>query len=198
MRLSSCLRLVAKAATACWGLLRGSEAVAVAEFAITLPLLLVMVVGVFDFGGAFNLRQKLDATAREAARFASDMPTSDLSAAGTPPSVVAIRNQVDSYLKIEKINDCGLAASGTAGAALVWTFTGTCPGGGTFTLTIDRGNASFPANISGVTIHVISTQVTLAYPYQWQFNRVIGFMAPGATYAGTSIITTTAVVPNQD
>jgi Flp pilus assembly protein TadG len=174
----------------------------VAEFAITLPILLVLAVGIFDFGGAFNLRQKLEATAREGARFASAMPTNDLTSGGTPPSVVAVRDVVDSYLKNARVNDCGLATSGIPGPSpnLTWTFTGSsgCPGGQNLTLTIDRGNASFPATINGVTINVISTQVTIAYPYQWQFNRVIGLMAPGATYAGTSLITTTAVVPNMD
>jgi Flp pilus assembly protein TadG len=191
-----------KAVTAHCGLLRGTEAVAIIEFAVTLPIMLVLAVGIFDFGGAFNLKQKLQATAREGARFASASPTNDL-ALGTPPSVTAIRDLVDSYLKTEGINDCGLATSpATPGAPLVWTYTASsgCPGGLSLTLTIDRGNnASFPpVSVGGVSIHVISTQVTIAYPYQWQFNRVVGLMAPGATYAGTSVITTTAVVPNMD
>ncbi len=41
------------------------------EFAVALPLLVVFVVGIFDFGGAFNLKQKLNNIAREGARFAS-------------------------------------------------------------------------------------------------------------------------------
>jgi Flp pilus assembly protein TadG len=189
-----------KSAAARFELFRGAEAVAIAEFALTLPFMLVLVIGIFDFGGAFNLKQKLLATAREGARFASASPTDDLGSAGTPPSVAAIRNLVDSSFQAEGINDCGLGTTATTGPALVWTFTGSsgCPGGQTLTLTIDRGNASFPATVGGATINVISTQVTIAYPYQWQFNRVIGFMAPGATYAGTSIITVTAIVPNMD
>jgi len=35
---------------------RGSQMV---EFAVTLPLLMVFVVGIFDFSGAFTLKQKL-------------------------------------------------------------------------------------------------------------------------------------------
>jgi Flp pilus assembly protein TadG len=200
MRLPCFARLPGKFTALC-ATIRGTEGVAIAEFAITLPLLMVLLVGVFDFGGAFNLRQKLDATSREAARFASAMPTSDLSGPGTPDSVTAIRDLVDSYLKIAKINDCGLASSSAAaGPLLVWTYTASsgCAGGQSFKLTIDRGHGTFPANVGGVTINVISTQVTLAYPYQWQFNRIIGLVAPGATYAGTTLITTTAVVPNLD
>jgi len=173
----------------------GTEGVALLEFAITLPLLLVMVVGVFDFGAAFNLRQKLDNITREAARFGSSLPTNDLNSAGTPPSVAAIRDLVDSYLKAEKIDDCGLGTS-AAGGSLVWTYTGSCPSG-TLTLVIDRGNGSFPSAVGVDTIYVISTHVTIQYPYKWQFDRVIGLLVPGATY-GNTMITTDAVLANQD
>src|SRR5205807_470777 len=57
------------------------------EFAVCLPLLIVVVVGIFDFGEAFNVKQKLNGAAREGARFASSLPTNDLSDAGTPASV---------------------------------------------------------------------------------------------------------------
>ena len=49
---------------------------------MALPLLVVFVVGIFDFGGAFNLKQMLNNIAREGARFASSLPTNDLDAAG--------------------------------------------------------------------------------------------------------------------
>ncbi len=45
------------------------------EFAVALPLLVVFVVGIFDFGAAFNVKQKLSNITREAARFASTLPT---------------------------------------------------------------------------------------------------------------------------
>ncbi len=49
-----------------WPRLRGAEGVAIAEFAVSLPLLLVIAVGIFDFGGAFNVKQKLDNAVRGA------------------------------------------------------------------------------------------------------------------------------------
>ena len=195
------LRLMRAARTFAAGCerLRGTEAIAIAEFAITLPLLLVLVVGIFDFSTAINLKQKLGAASREGARFGSTLPTNDLDSPGTPDSVVAIKDQVDSYLKAARIDDCGLAtATAAEGPTLVWTYTANtgCPGGQNLTLTIDRGSASFPATIGGDTINVISTQVTIGHPYQWEFNRVIGLLVPNATYAGISTITTTAVAPN--
>jgi Flp pilus assembly protein TadG len=171
------------------------------ELAVTLPLLVVMVVGIFDFGAAFNLKQKLNNVTREAARFGSSQPTSDLTAAGTPPSVTAIRDLVDSYLTAAKVNDCGLATqAATHPSTLTWKYTtGTgCPAN--LVLTIDRGNGSFQATGTGASgpIYLISTHVTISYPYKWQFNRVIGLLAPGASYAGVSQIVTDAVVPNMD
>jgi len=59
--------------------LADTRATQIAEFAVALPLLLVMVVGIFDFGNAYNLKQKVTNTAREAARLGASQPTNDLS-----------------------------------------------------------------------------------------------------------------------
>ena len=64
--------------------LQSTEAAALIEFAVALPLLVVLVVGIFDFGGAFNLKQELNNAAREGARFGASQPTNDLSNSGTP------------------------------------------------------------------------------------------------------------------
>src|ERR1700690_1053966 len=82
--------------------LRGTEAAALIEFAVALPLLVVLVVGVFDFGGAFNLKQELNNAVREGARFGASQPTNDL-ALSQPPSVDAVRFLVDSYLQTANI-----------------------------------------------------------------------------------------------
>src|SRR5207249_11940003 len=79
-----------------------------AEFAVCPPLLVVVVVGIFDFGEAFNVTQKLNGAAREGARFASSLPTNDLSAAGTSAAATATRDPVASYLTNTRITDCVL------------------------------------------------------------------------------------------
>ncbi len=181
--------------------LHATEGIAIAEFAVMLPLLLVLVVGIFDFGSAFNLKQKLGGAAREGARFAASMPTSDLTDAGTPASVAAVRDLVDSYLQAAQINDCGLSSSSASVfGTLGWQYTasgGGCPG--TLTLTIERAKL-LPASGTGVpgTLDIVSTQVTISYPYAWEFNRVIGLLVSGATYSGTTPITATATIPNLD
>ena len=170
------------------------------EFAVALPLLVVFVVGIFDFGGAFDLKQKLSNTTREGARFASTLPTNDLDAIGTPPSITAIRDLVVSHLQAARLNDCGLAGQAPAGSAatMIWTYTaagGGCPA--PLVLTIERSYA-FTTVVGANTFKEISTRVTLQYPYSWHFNKVIQMLVPGATYLGVSQITTDATVPNMD
>jgi len=169
-----------------------------AEFAVCLPLLIVVVVGIFDFGEAFNVKQKLNGAAREGARFASSLPTNDLSAAGTPASVTAIRDLVASYLTNTRINNCGLGAQAATNAAPTWTYAPSGNGcAGTLTLTIERQYA-FQETVGTANINVISTHVTLSYPYRWRFSRVIKLVAPGAAYGGVTQISTDAIVPNMD
>src|ERR1700733_1745674 len=60
------------------GLLRVTEGSAVLEFSIILPLLVVFVVGIYDFSSAFNQKQKVEQAAQEGAVFAGAQPTSDI------------------------------------------------------------------------------------------------------------------------
>src|SRR5579863_3165348 len=85
-----------------WDADRGTQ---LAEFAITLPLLVVFVVGIFDFSGAFTLKQKLTNIARDAARAAAADPATDLRSA-LPMSVSDAFYVVDNYLLANNINDC--------------------------------------------------------------------------------------------
>src|ERR1700730_15850666 len=92
----------------CWS---GECAAQLVEFAVSLPLLVVFVVGIFDFSGAFTLKQKLANAAWEGARVAAADPATDLGNSfgkGTEPVSVSDAFQViDSYLISEQINDCG-------------------------------------------------------------------------------------------
>jgi len=183
----------------------GAEASQIVEFAVALPLLVVLVFGIFDFGTAFNLKHKVANTAREAARFASNQPTVDLSQGLSASSPVDIATLVGNYLISQKVNACGLAVNAANGtgighpSVLVWTFTASGNGCvGTLEVDIDRG-ATFTSGISsfypnGVTVEV--TKVTLSYPYRWEFNNVIHLLVPGADYSGTTQITATAIMQN--
>jgi Flp pilus assembly protein TadG len=162
-------------------LLRATEAAALIEFAVALPLLIVLVVGIFDFGGAFNLKQELSNAAREGARFGAAQPSNDL-ALPQPPSVNAVRFLVDSYLQTANINDCGLStATWALASGYTWVFSAS-GNGCSMTLTVNRQN-SVQEVIGGSTLNILCTTVNISYPYQWHFNNVIQLLAPGANYS---------------
>jgi hypothetical protein len=171
------------------------------EFAVSLPLLIVLVVGIYDFGAAFNMKQELNNAVREGARFGAAQPTNDLYNSGTPPSVDAIRSVVDSYMVAAKINDCGLSgASGWSGTPLTWTYSANgcaLP----LVLTICRGGqpCARQETVSGALnqINLLSTQIQISYPFQWHFNNVLQVLIPGATL-GLTNIQTQATAVNMD
>ena len=165
---------------------REERAAQIVEFAVALPLLMVFVVGIFDFSGAFTLKQKLTNVARDAARAAASDPANDLTGFSTlmPVSVGDAFQLVNNYLIANKINTCGLAPGGSNVGPL-WTFTATgggCPTTG-LTLIINRGYyfpqtggtlptvACTPQNSAG-QIAVAATCVSIQYGYAWRFGRV--------------------------
>jgi hypothetical protein len=182
-------------------LLGQTEAAAVIEFAVALPLLIVLVVGIFDFGGAFNLKQELNNAAREGARFGAAQPTYDLPNPNLkPPSVDAIRFLVDSYLQTAHINDCGLRAipEPPQGGGFAWVYNATgCPGSRALTLTISRA-VVVPVIIGGGPVNMLCTTVNISYPYQWHFNNVIQLLIPGANYSSLGNIQSNATAVNMN
>jgi Flp pilus assembly protein TadG len=179
-----------------WANCAGTAGAQIVELAITLPVLVGLWYGIFDFGQAFNLKQKLSDATREAARFASNQSTSDLTSTSTPQSILDVRNLVDSYLKANNVNPCALGtSSGTQGPTYTWVFTATGCAAGNLTLTINRGKIiAIGSGSTAVTME--ATQVDLTYPYQWQFSRVVKLLAPNATFSGPAQIPSTAIMPN--
>jgi Flp pilus assembly protein TadG len=176
-----------------WRYCKQTEASQIAEFAISLPLLAAVVIGITDFGSAFDLKYKLSNAVREGARVSSTQSTSDLTNA-IPASVTAVRDAVDSYLVGDHVNDCGLASSSPSQSGLVWIYTANtgCAGGGTLTLIVDRGRSFQTTN--GVTVE--GTRVWINYPFRWRFSGVIRVLIPTARYRGFSYISNEAVMQN--
>jgi Flp pilus assembly protein TadG len=175
-----------KICTAC----AGAEAAQIVELAITLPVLVGLWYGMFDFGQAFNIKQKLSDITREAARFSANQTTSDLTTA-PPQSILAIRNLVSAALIANNISDCGLASkTPIQSPTYTWTFTATC-GAGNLTLKINRGKI-----LSAGSQTVEGTQVDLNYPHQWQFSRVVKLIAPNASFTGPAQIPATSIMAN--
>jgi hypothetical protein len=185
-----------------------NEGAQIVEFAIILPLLVVLVVGIFDFGTGFNLKQTVVNAAAVGARIGSAQPSSDLSTVGScgaPASICALRDAVDNELVTNRVPDCGLAtAAGVpSGTPLSWTFT---PGGctGTMSLQFERGfvlpTVVLPNPPFQALYAIEATRVTLIYPYKWSFdfNGVARLLNPSANYPTTSQLKSVAVMQNQN
>ncbi len=74
--------------------LRQTDGSAILEFAIVLPLLVVFIAGIYDFGGAFNQKQRVERPRRKARSWLEHQPTSDLLPVATsvsnPDSLVPV------------------------------------------------------------------------------------------------------------
>jgi len=190
---------------------REERAAQLVEFAIALPLLVVFVVGIFDFSGAYTLKQKLTNVARDAARVAAASPANDLTNA-MPASVRDAFDVVDNYLVSNKINDCGITVgSVTPGPSPEsWTFSSNsgCVGTGLI-ITINRGyffpvaNGAPPAALDcvppeqpGALMAVLSTCVSVQYAYQWRFGRAASLL--GSSVALPTKISAIAVSMNEN
>jgi len=154
------------------------------EFALAAPLLLVFAIGIMDFGGAYNLKQKLNNTAREAARYAANQ-SSTIFDVQTASAAQAVGNVVQNYLTNAGLTQCTFTAPGNP--TLVYTYGGNPAG---CSLVINRAY-----NVgSGPTI--ISTQVTLTYPYAWTVGRIIKLILPGSTLSLPTTVSSDAIMQN--
>jgi len=168
------------------------------EFALVLPFFLALVVGIFDFGQAYNLKQKLNNAAREGARFAIEESCADCTQAA-PATTQAIENSVVNYLANAGVDLCGLTGTTTPTVGPLpfasWTFasSGQCTGtGANFTIEIDRGVTFVDSNGATIT----ASQVIVNAPYAWSFNRIIGFLVPGANYSAVTTLSSNALMKN--
>jgi Flp pilus assembly protein TadG len=180
----------ARAALGLGARIASTEGAQLLEFALAMPLLLVLVVGIIDFGGGYNLKQVLNNAAREGARYAVSQSGLylDLTNATTPNEATAIGNVVANYLTNSGVTKCTIGAPSittTSTSAATYTYTSGSTGCSTFKLTVDRDDRVL--NGAGGTI--ISTHVTLTYPYTWNLGRIIG-------QTSATTITTDCVMEN--
>jgi TadE-like protein len=187
-------------------LLRQSEGSAILEFAVVLPLLVVFIAGIYDFGGAFNQKQKIEQAAQEGAIVAGAQPTSDLlpvaTSASNPESLLPVVYAVFNSLQQSGVLTASCSAPGTAtGPAgppptLTWQYTihgcSRINASDDLVITINRG---FVAATSTSHLDVVGTVVTVTFPYDWRFYSVIQSILPGAI--ATTSISESARVHNQ-
>ncbi|MGH9773573.1 MAG: TadE/TadG family type IV pilus assembly protein [Candidatus Acidiferrales bacterium] len=178
-------------------ILSDSSGAQLIEFALVLPMLLVLLVGISDFGFGFALKDKLTEAAREALRTAISQPN-DLSSTqchGGPCSVQSAASVAVNYLSNAGVNVCGMNPSGAGPSAsgFVWTYTASsgCPSA--MTLKIERA-VTFTSSTNNVT----GTRVTISYPYSWNIGHVIKLLLPSSGYAGTITLTSAELMSNLD
>lgn len=186
--------------------LSGEEAAELVEFALLLPLLLILVLGVMDFGRAFQIDQALSNASRQGARIAASATSADVLVPGSAPpiSVQLACNAVVEYLQNANVDTSFMPNSGGKCSKLTYTgapsFTGTdCSSASgnpkyCYGFTIER-EVSVPATGGGT---IASTRVTLNFPYDWTFgfNRMIKFLAPSSNYSPTVSVVTNALMEN--
>lgn len=181
-------------------LLRDSRGSALLELAISLPLLVVFIVGIFDFSGAFNQKQKLEHAAQEGAITAGGQPTNDIETDNADPQslhpvVAVIFNSLAGSGVLPQANQGSCRATNATAlqtGPLQWTYTiQGCPDA--INIIINRGWV--PA-VTDPKL-AVGTLVEVVYPYHWRFNSAIQLILPGATYNATTFLSETAKVHNQ-
>lgn len=156
------------------------------EFALVMPLLLVLIAGVWDFGAAILLKERMTNAAREAARAAVAIPMIDANCTGpTPCTIVTAAGTAQQYMD-NAGNDlsCITPSQPTNFDSSVPTLaTYTCKDG--TTLQINRG-----VMVNSSNGEIPSTQVTLTYPLRWV---MLGRFLPGVL---PQAVTTTVTMQN--
>jgi len=169
----------------------GTEASQLLEFAFVLPLLLVLIVGIVDFGSAYNLKQKLNNAAREGARIAIGQTQIDLSQTN-PLTIQAVAEVVEQYLDGENVDSSVIDFSQPCAADTATRTWAYCQSGTSDqALVIERNFI-----VTGASGIIVSTRVTLNYPYSWSFSQIIRILVPSASYSDSFTISSDTVMKN--
>jgi Flp pilus assembly protein TadG len=170
------------------------------EFAMVLPLLAVMVVGVSDFAAGFALKDKLANAARDGARILVSLPNDadNPQCGATPCSVEEGAGAIVTYLTNAHVSTCGLSPWSSPPAAgpgaFAWTYTsGTTGCTAAWTIKIER---EVPVVSGSVTL--LCTRVTLSYPFAWNFGHIIKLLAPSPGYPAVLTLTSQETMQNQN
>lgn len=172
------------------------EGAQLVEFALVLPFLLVFVVGIVEFGGAFALKQKMANAAREGARImvSNSLQSTNCSNTSTPCPVQWAAGAVSQYMTDDGVNSsCIAPGSPTSSGTDTWTYS--CANG--ISLTINHNYTYYYTTSGGGSpVPYTGTQVTLTYPYSWFFNNIIKLLVPGSNPGLPTRLTESAVMQN--
>ncbi len=162
------------------------------EFALALPLILVMAVGLLDFARAYNIKQKLANAAREGVRYQAT-ETADITAS-SPASLTTLRDDVVTYLTNSGVNTSFIGTSlSYSGTTCIGTWY-TSNTGVSYGLQVERCVSIADSSSTSIP----STRVTLYYPYDWTFgfNSIIKLLLPSSTFSNPLKIQADATMSN--
>jgi len=168
-----------------------TEGAQLLEFALSLPFLLVFLVGIIQFGSAFNLKQNMANAAREGARIVISNSSAASGCSGSAPcsTQVAVNAMANYMTNVGQNSSCISPASPSSSGTLTWTYT--CKSG--ISMTVDRGYTyASPDGVSWIT----ATKVTVTYPFTWSFDKVIKLLVPSSSASFPTTLTETAVMQN--
>lgn len=173
---------------------RQEQGSALLEFALVLPLLVVLVVGIYDFSGAFNQKQKIAQAAQEGAIIAGAQPMSDIASPTAPVSLQPVVSAIFNSLVGSGVLPTGCTPLGTTTGpiGLAWTYT---ISGCADNLVIVVNRGWVPTSGSPRSVGTI---VQVTYPYHWRFGSAIQLLFPGPNgYLAPTPVTASATVHNQ-
>lgn len=170
---------------------RSSKGSQLVEFALALPVLLLLVVGIWDFGSAFALKQKLTNAAREGARIVVSTPMANPNGAAgcsktVPCAVVSAATAAQKYLTNASLDASWISPSSPSSTAACpsgeWIY-GTSGASGP-SLDIKSGvwltpaGDVVPADTAPPLGSVKATQATLILPLKWQLASFLPGVFP--------------------
>lgn len=168
------------------------------EFALALPILLLLVVGIWDFGSAFALKQKLTNAAREADRIVVSTPISNPNGAAgcsktVPCSIVSAATSAHQYLTNASLNASWITPSSPSSTAACpsgeWVYGNSGAPGPSLDIKsgvwISPAGNVVPASTAPPLGSVKATQATLIWPLKWQLASFLPGVLP--THISTTV-----------
>lgn len=161
------------------------------EFALALPILLLLVVGIWDFGSAFALKQKLTTAAREADRIVVSTPISNpKGAAGcskaVPCAIVSAATSAQQYLTNASLDASWITPSSPASSANCpsgeWVYGSAGAPGPSLDIKsgvwVTPAGSVVPGTAAAPAGSVKATQATLMWPLKWQLASFLPGVFP--------------------